>query len=114
MAIIGKKAGSTLKIAGTLFNQLSLARREQFIKFFSEKKGCKQIVKRLRPSDRLLFGGKLTETAKNMHASDQLSILTGKTRSGSGRGGSGGYASRGRGPRNASYRGARGSKLFRG
>ena len=25
----------------------------------------------------MLFGGKLTETAKNMHASDQLTILTG-------------------------------------
>ena len=64
LALIGKKARSCLKIDTNLFNQLSLTRREQFIKFFSEKKGCKQIIKRLQPSDKLLFGGKLTETAK--------------------------------------------------
>ena len=72
--MIGKRARSCLKIVANIFNQLSLTRREQFIKFFSEKKGCKQ---RLQPSVKLLFGGKLRETAKNMHASDQLTILTG-------------------------------------
>ena len=69
--MIGKRARSCLKIDANIFNQLSLTRREQFIKFFSEKKGCKQIIKRLQPSDKLLFGGKLTETANDMHASEK-------------------------------------------
>ena len=98
--MIGKRARSCLKIVANIFNQLSLTRREQFIKFFSEKKGCKQ---RLQPSVKLLFGGKLRETAKNMHASDQLTILTGgKKPSGYGNGGgSGSYSSRGRGHKNS-------------
>ena len=116
LAMIGKRAGSCLKIEANLFNQLSLTRREQFIKFFFEKKGCKQIIKRLKPSDKLLFGGKLTETAKNMHASDQLTILTGgKKPSGYGNGGgSASYSTRGRGHKNPSGRGGRGPKVFRG
>ena len=114
LALIGKRARSCLKIDANLFNQLSLTRREQFIKFFSEKKGCKQIIKRLQPSDKLLFGGKLTETAKNMHASDQLTILTGgKKPSGYGNGGGGNYSSRGRGHKNPG-RGGKGPKVFKG
>ena len=110
---IGKTCAALLKILGPHFNQITLMRREPFIKKFSDNKGCKQIVKKLKPSDHQLFGGKLTETAKNMHASDQLTILTGKKRFNfkpvamSSRGGYGN--TRGRG----SYRGARGSKSNR-
>ena len=112
---IGYTCSALLKILGPQLNQMTLMRREPFIKKFSDNKGCKQIVKKLKPSDAQLFGGKLTETAKNMHASDQLTILTGKkcfkptpmfAR--------GGYGNtRGRG----SHRGARGFKsdrTFRG
>ena len=113
---IGKSCAALLKILGPQFNQMTVMRRDPFIKKFADNKGCKQIVKRLRPSDGLLFGGKLTETAKNMRASDQLTILTGKKRSASTSfSGRRGYNPRGRG--NYSYRGARGSKSnkpFRG
>ena len=108
---VGKISAALLKILGPQFNQITLLRREPFIKRFSDDKGCKQIIKKLKPSDSQLFGGKLTETAKNMHASDQLTILTGKKRfkpaTVSGRGG---YSyTRGKG----SFRGVRGSKSAR-
>ena len=105
---IGSTCSVLLKILGPQFNQMTLMRREPFIKKFSDNKGCKQIVKRLKPSDTQLFGGKLTETAKNMHASDQLTILTGKKRfKPTPMFARGGYGNtRGRG----SNRGARGSK----
>ena len=78
LGVVGKNCASVLKLLGVLYNQLIVIRREPFVSLFNENKGCRAIVKRLKPSDSLLFGGKLTETAKNMFASDQLTMLTGK------------------------------------
>ena len=111
--VVGKNCASVLKLLGVLYNQLIVIRREPYVGLFNENKGCRAIVKRLKPSDSLLFGGKLTETAKNMFASDQLTMLTGKRSSASSSSIRGfGFARGSRG----GYRGARGkpNKSFRG
>ena len=70
---------------------------------------CQVIVKQIQLTDKFLFEGKLTDTAKNLHASYELSLFTGRvdkyhknyyrgddTRDGTYRGGGRGSSHRGK------------------
>ena len=61
---IEKIWAALFKILDFQFNQMTLMIREPFIEIFSDNKGCKKIVLKLKPFDAQLFDGRLTETAK--------------------------------------------------
>ena len=130
----GKILSDQVKMSAWLFNQILLLRRGQYLFRVTQEKNARQIIKKLEPSTRYLFGGKIGEVSENLKDQDQINPLANKFKtnprgaggySGYSRGGgyyrgggySGGGYSRGGGYNNArlerfgtKFRGARGRK----
>ena len=66
-----------MEIAGAAHNSLTLERRQPMQDLVMNEKNARTIVKRLQPSDKLLFGGHLAEVARDLKDSSQLNVLTG-------------------------------------
>ena len=120
----GKTLADQMKLSAWLFNQLLLMRRGQYLFRVTQQKNARQIIKRLEPSTRYLFGGKIGEVSKNLKDQDQINPLVNKfknTRGGgysrAGYSGGGGY-SRGGGFSRGGYSNNRlerfGTQKFRG
>ena len=111
---MGLSAGAIAEVAGAAHNSLTLERRQPMVELVMNEKNARVIVKRLQPSDKLLFGGHLAEVARDLKDSSHLNVLAGGTgfknkfQTNFTRGG-GNFANRG------SYRGfRRGRGTFRG
>ena len=63
------------KILGSLYNELTKARRSPYLAGITDWINTRTIVKRLAPSDEYLFGGKLAEVSKNLKDSTQVIIF---------------------------------------
>ena len=77
---------SITKILGSAFNEMIKSRRRPYESGMTEWKNARQIVKKLAPSSKYLFGGKLAEVAKNLKDSVQLNPLSQAPRFGLGLG----------------------------
>jgi len=112
----GKTTRSVTKILGSLYNELTKARRSPYLAGITDWKNTRTIVKRLAPSDEYLFGGKLAEVSKNLKDSTQLNPLSSGRGKGfntwNNRGGNG--SSRGAPSSRGSNTGYRGSGSYRG
>ena len=106
----GKILSDQVKMSAWLFNQILLLRRGQYLFRVTQEKNARQIIKKLEPSTRYLFGGKIGEVSKNLKDQDQINPLATKFKnnprggagySGYSRGG-GGY-SRGGYPRGGGF-----------
>ena len=69
----GKSTRSVTKILGSVFNELTKARRSPYLAGITDWKNTRTIIKRLAPSDEYLFGGRLAEVSKNLKDSTQVS-----------------------------------------
>ena len=69
----GKSTRSVTKILGSVYNELTKARRSPYLAGITDWKNTRTIVKRLAPSDDYLFGGRLAEVSKNLKDSAQVS-----------------------------------------
>ena len=85
----GKILADQVKMSAWIFNQLLLLRRGQYLARVTQDKNARQIVKRLDPSTRFLFGGKIGEVSKNLKDQDQINPIVQKfkPRGGTGYGG---------------------------
>ena len=109
-----KDLSDLAKVAGMQHSLLLMMRRALYLKLISSKKGAKSSVKRLQPSQKYLFGGKVGEVCKDLKASEELNPLASYSKNG-GKGRKNSYTpfnkkgggGRGRG-------GYRGGKSFRG
>ena len=69
----GKSTRSVTKILGSVYNELTKARRSPYLAGITDWKNTRTIVKRLAPSDEYLFGGRLAEVSKNLKDSTRVS-----------------------------------------
>ena len=76
---MGLSAGAIAEVAGAAHNSLTLERRQPMVELVMNEKNARVIVKRLQPSDKLLFGGHLAEVARDLKDSSHLNVLTGGT-----------------------------------
>ena len=74
---MGLSAGAIAEVAGAAHNSLTLERRQPMVDLVMNEKNARTIVKRLQPSDKLLFGGHLAEVARDLKDSAHLNVLTG-------------------------------------
>lgn len=74
---MGLSAGAIAEVAGASHNSLTLERRQPMVDLVMNEKNARTIVKRLQPSDKLLFGGHIAEVARNLKDSAHLNVLTG-------------------------------------
>jgi hypothetical protein len=74
---MGLSAGAIAEVAGAAHNSLTLERRQPMVDLVMNEKNARTIVKRLQPSDKLLFEGHLAEVARDLKDSSHLNVLTG-------------------------------------
>ena len=74
---MGLSAGAIAEVAGAARNSITLERRQPMVDLVMNEKNARTIVKRLQPSDKLLFGGHLAEVARDLKDSSHLNVLTG-------------------------------------
>ena len=100
----GKTLSDQVKMSAWVFNQLLLLRRGQYLFRVTQEKNARQIIKRLDPSTRYLFGGKIGEVSKTLKDQDQINPLVNKFKSNPRGGGAGYNYSRGGGyPRGGGF-----------
>merc|ERR1719318_736222 len=100
----GKTLSDQVNMSAWVFNQLLLLRRGQYLFRVTQEKNARQIIKRLDPSTRYLFGGKIGEVSKTLKDQDQINPLANKFKSNPRGGGAGYNYSRGGGyPRGGGF-----------